>query len=484
MAQFSRRIMLKGSIAAAAGAVLPWTGARAAGANERIRVAVLGFKWKGAEHIEVFNKIPGVQVAALCDVDPKILAREMDKLHKENLKADTLTDPRKLLDRKDIDAVVIATPNHWHALLAVWACQAGKDVYCEKPVCHNLWEGRQMVAAQKKYGRIVAAGTQSRSDTALRAATEYIHQGNLGKIQYIHALWFKKRDSIGKKAPWTPDWLDYDLWCGPSPLQPITRNELHYDWHWAWPTGNGDLGDLGVHVSDIARWFIGADALPRRVLSLGGRFVLDDAGQTPNTQLTIYDYPVPVIVENRNLPGKPGTDVMDAVRGIRTGVIVQCENGYYAGYQGGWIYDNAGKKIKQFPGDGGKTHQQNFVDAIRSRKQQDLRAPIEMGRQSTSCCLTGNISYRVGRPASPSDVRKSVEAFPLATAAFDSMEKHLHANKVDLAATPLTLGSWLTVEPKTETIVGVENGDAAKLNASLALTKDTYRAPYVMPENV
>ncbi|MGA2496253.1 MAG: Gfo/Idh/MocA family oxidoreductase [Tepidisphaeraceae bacterium] len=483
MRDLSRRLFLKST--AAAVAFLPSVHLRAAGANERIRVAVVGLKWRGGDHVDAFSKLPDASLAAICDLDQRFLDRETDKLAKQNLKTDTLTDCRKLLERKDIDAVVIATPNHWHALLTIWACQAGKDVYCEKPVCHNLWEGRQMVAAAKKYGRIVAAGTQARSDVGVAAAVEHIRSGALGKIKYIHALWYRRRDSIGKKPPWTPDFLDYDLWCGPSPKEPITRNELHYDWHWVWPTGNGDVCNLGVHLVDIARWFNDAKTLPRRVFSVGGRYAFNDAGETPNTQLTVFDYPVPIILENRNLPARTGVDQCDVFRGTRSGVIVQCENGYFSGYNtGGWTYDNNDKKLKQFVGNGGLSHQANFLAAVRSRKTEDLAAPLETGRQSSSCCLAANISIRSGGPGSPADIRKSLEGFPVAAEAFGTMEKHLGANGVDLAATPLTLGPWLAIDPTSETITAVQNGDAAALNKAIALTKDAYRAPYVVFENM
>ena len=482
MMKLSRRTFIKTGVAAAAASVSMPAWSQAIGTNDDIRVAIVGLRWRGADHIVDFRKVPGARVAAICDVDPQILDRELKKLDKDNYKVFSCTDPRKLLDRRDIDAMVIATPNHWHALLTVWSCQAGKDVYVEKPVCHSIWDGRRMIEAGQRYGRIIQSGTQTRSDHGVQQAVDWVRAGNLGKIQWIHALWFKKRESIGLVPPHTPDWLDYDLWCGPSPKAPITRKELHYDWHWMWNTGNGDLGDLGIHEFDVARWFAGHDGRPPRIMSLGGRFVMNDAGQTPNTQLTVFDYPdIPIIVENRNLPMKAGETAMDAVRGIRSGVVVQCEGGHYAGYQGGWAYDKDGKRIKQFVGDGGRDHQKNFIAAMRSRKTSDLRAPIETGYMSTSTCLLGNISYRLGSPADSARAHAAVEKLPFAAETVSRIASHLAANGVDLRQTPLNLGPWLTVDDAQGTIAAVEGGELARARSML---KDEYRAPYVIPDKI
>jgi len=324
---------------------------RVLGANDEVRVAVIGLGGKGGQHTRVFSELPGVRLVALCDVDPKRLAEYVKRF----AGVFAATDPRKVLERKDIDAVVIATPDHWHALLAVWACQAGKDVYVEKPVSHNIWEGGKIMEAAEKYGRVVQAGTQYRSDEGLKEAAAYMQQGNLGKALWGHVLWYELRGSIGKVAPYMPEGLDYDLYCGPAPVEPLTRERLHYDWHWVWPTGTGDLGNSGVHAFDVCRWFAGYDDLPPRVLCTGGRFAVDDAGQTPNTQLTVLDYkPAPIYIENRNLPMRPGTREMDQLQGIREGLILQCEGGCFAGFRGGgWAYDNDGKKIRQFKATGG-----------------------------------------------------------------------------------------------------------------------------------
>jgi len=251
--KISRRDFVKASAAAGLLSAVPF--ARVQGANSDIRVAVVGVRNQGANHINWFRKIPGVRVVAICDADRSFLDREAKKFAERSEKVDTYVDVRKLLDDKDIDAVVTATPNHWHALVTVWACQAGKDVYVEKPICHNLWEGRRMVEAARKYKRIVQGGTQRRSDEGLRETLEYIRQGNLGKMRLVRSFIYVRRDSIGKvdgPQP-VPESVDYNLWCGPAPMAPLMRKSLHYDWHWVWPTGNGDFGNNGIHYIDIGR---------------------------------------------------------------------------------------------------------------------------------------------------------------------------------------------------------------------------------------
>ncbi|HTO04782.1 MAG TPA: Gfo/Idh/MocA family oxidoreductase, partial [Opitutus sp.] len=254
----------------------PSTWAQAAGSNDAVRVAVIGLNDKGASHVNQLLNLAGVRVVALCDVDPRILAREVEKLKAQQISVFAHTDARRIFERDDVDAVVIATSNHWHALLTVWACQAGKDVYVEKPVSRTIWEGRKMVEAAGKYGRIVQSGTQFRSDTGWPEAIAWLRAGNLGKIRCIHTICYKLRESIGHRLPWYPDWLDYDLYCGPTPMVPLKRERLEYDWHWDWNTGNGELGNNGVHVIDIARRITGQNGLPARVTSVGGHFGVDD----------------------------------------------------------------------------------------------------------------------------------------------------------------------------------------------------------------
>ena len=456
---------------------------RVLGANDDIRVAVIGLGSKGSGHVRQFSGLPGVRIVALCDVDPERLAKQ-----KKNVKeAYAHTDPRRILDRKDIDAVVIATPDHWHALLAVWACQAGRDVYVEKPVSHNIREGRLIAEAGEKYGRIIQAGTQYRSDVGLKQAADYIRQGNIGKLVWGHVVWYELRGSIGRIAPHTPEGLDYDLYCGPAPVKPLRRKRLHYDWHWIWSTGTGDLGNSGIHAFDLCRWFAGYHGLPPRAVCLGGRFAVNDAGETPNTQLTLLDYPgAPIVIENRNLPRQKGIKALDHFRQVKEGIILQCEGGYFAGLRGGGsVYDAQGKRIKQFVGDGGGQHAANFLDAVRSRDAGRLNAPIQQGHVSSACCHLGNFSYQLGSPAGSTALKEVMAQCPQAVTAIDKLAEHLRDNDVDLKQHPMVCGPWLTIDQRTEAIVKVNGADSGPLvEKAKQLARGTYRKPFVMPEEV
>ena len=291
----SRRRFLAQTVAtgmAASGALARPASAAPLGANDAIRVGVVGVRGKGGHHLEMLREIAGVRVVALCDVDETVLNGRAAELSTAGIQVAKHMDIRKLLEDKDVDAVSIATPNHWHSLMAVWACQAGKDVYLEKPISHNVWEGRKVVEAAAKYNRIVQAGTQSRSDEALLELAAYLRSGALGRILRARGFCYKRRESIGKVAgpqP-IPAGVNYDLFCGPAPLEPLRRAQLHYDWHWVWATGNGDIGNQGVHEMDMCRWMLGEETLPRSVFSIGGRFVENDDAETPNTQIAVYDY--------------------------------------------------------------------------------------------------------------------------------------------------------------------------------------------------
>jgi predicted dehydrogenase len=446
-------------------------------------VAVIGLGGKGRQHARVFAELGGARLVALCDVDPRRLGEQVKRFDG----VFSSTDPRRVLDRQDVDAVVIATPDHWHALLAVWACQAGRHVYVEKPVSHNIWEGRQIIAAAAKYRRVVQAGTQYRSDAGLQEAAQYVREGNLGPVRWGHVLWYERRGGIGKVPPHIPDWLDYDLYCGPAPIEPLRREKLHYDWHWVWSTGTGDLGNSGIHAFDVCRWFSGHAGLPPRVMCLGGRFAVDDAGETPNTQLTVLKYAsVPIIIENRNLPSKAGVNAMDQLLGVREGIILRCENGYFAGLRGGgWAYDNDGVKLRQFKGDGGGRHQANFVQAVRDENPDLLNAPISEGHASSACCHLGNLSYRLGRASATERVRQAVRDCELAAETLERLDQHLEANDVDRRDGPWTLGPWLTVDRDAERISGLQGiqvtGGPAAANR---LVRGAYRAPFAIPQDV
>ena len=478
---YSRREFLR---TAAAGLAALAPAARVLGANNDVRVAVIGLGGKGGQHVKVFSELPGVRLVALCDVDPKRLADPVKRF----AGVFSATDPRKVLERKDVDAVVIAAPDHWHALLAIWACQAGKDVYVEKPVSHRIWEGGQIIEAARKYNRVVQAGTQYRSDEGLREAAAYIHEGNLGKVLWGHVLWYELRGGIGKVAPYIPEGLDYDLYCGPAPVEPLTRARLHYDWHWVWSTGTGDLGNSGIHAFDVCRWFAGYNDLPPRVLCVGGRFGVDDAGQTPNTQFTILDYkPAPIYIENRNLPTRPGVKEMDQLLGIREGLILQCEGGYFAGLRGGgWAYDKDGKRIRQFKGDGGVQHAANFIQAVRDRNAERLNAPIQQGHISSAVCHLGNLSYRLAAPASSAEISQAGGGFTRVQETIERLNQHLLANAVDLEKTPMSLGPGLTIDPGTGQITQVETfGRTIEATEEVnQLAHGSYRPPFIVPEQV
>jgi len=484
-----RRDFMKGSLAAAAALALPGcaTGpkpfSRIRGANDDIRIGVIGLRIKGHHHVECLRELPGARVVAVCDADKSLLQQEVEQFKASHSPVDAYVDLRRLLDNPNVDAVVIATPNHWHALATIWACQAGKDVYVEKPVCHNVWEGRQMVRAARHYRRIVQTGTQKRSDPGIREAFDSIQKGDLGKILYARGICYKRRESIGKvDGPQPiPESVNYDLWCGPAPKGPLMRQQLHYDWHWVWPTGNGDIGNQGVHEVDMCRWALGQTGFPPRVFSLGGRFGYDDDGETPNTQLLVYDYsPAPILFEVRGLPRKKEDSAMDHYRGIRIGVVIQCEQGYFAGGEGGgWFYDNAGKHLKQFVGDGGAGHHANFLKAVRSRNPADLNADILEGYISSSLCHLGNISYRVGTETPREEIREAIKADREVLDSFQRFESHLAANEIDLERTRAALGPWLKFDSESERFVGGFNYP----RANDLLTRE-YRPPFVVPERL
>jgi len=494
MADWTRRKFLRTSLVGG-GAVVSsrlFGGIAPAGsANEDVRVAVVGVRSKGNHHLQQFKGIAGCRVVAVCDVDAHVLARRVSEFEKENNKVTACADYRKLLDDPSIDAVVLATPNHWHALQTIWACQAGKDVYVEKPISHNIWEGRKCVEAARKYNRIVQAGTQSRSAGELHQAFAYIRAGHLGKILWARALCYKPRESIGKTSgpqP-VPPHIDYDLWSGFAPLVPPRRNSangtVHYDWHWFWPYGGGEIANQAPHQLDICRWFLGEPGLPPTVMSIGGRFGYDDDAETPNTQIAVFGYErAPLIVEVRGLPAKAGLRAMDAYRGIRIGAIIQCEGGCFAAGEsgGGFIYDNDGKRIKPFTGAGGGGHAANFIAAVRSRKSSDLNAPIEEGHVSTALCHLANISHRLGAEKTNDDSNETIASDELTKEALGRMIEHLRANQIEVAATPSVIGPRLALEPEAERFVTKQRYDLG-FWANTLLTRH-YRKPFVVPESV
>lgn len=502
MSKTTRRTFLKTAMTAAiASPVVAGKCASAGVTNAKgdVRVAVVGLS-RGREHMRMVLDTPGLQLAALCDVDPARLALRANQLQAEGHKVATTTDFRKLLEDRNIDAITIATPNHWHSLMAILACQAGKDVFAEKPISQNVWEGRQLVMAARKYGRIVQVGTQARANPDVIEAVKWIHEGNLGKVKYAHGLCYKPRKPIGKGGGGKiPPGLDYDLWCGPGPLeQPLRRKSLHYDWHWFYDYGNGDLGNQGIHEMDLARWFLGYDGLPNRVLSVGGRMGYDDDAQTPNTQFVYHEYDgAPLIFEVRGLPkakeyqdkrwGKSMDQPFGFAGGNAIGVIVVCQHGTLVLEGGGHkliAYDTDGKQIRSFhrqdPQLGLGWHKgdrclfRNWLEAIRSRKQSDLAAEILEGHISSTLCHLGMISHRLGGVRSEREIVESFGGNSLAEERFESMKDHLGRNGVDASKPVVTLGPWLSVDPKLECFLNNNRANAL-------LTRD-YREPYVIHE--
>ena len=482
MNHLSRRAFLKRSLVTSAALGLParfW--AQVPGANDDLRVAVIGFNGQGKSHIKSLNSINGVRIVALCDVDRDVLDREAKQFEKDGKTVETYTDVRKLLESKSIDAISTATPNHWHALISVWACQAGKDVYVEKPVSHNVWEGRKIVEAARKYNRIVQGGTQSRSSGALHEAWAWLREGHLGKIQVARGLCYKRRESIGRAdGPIkVPESVDFDLWCGPAPKVAPVRKRLHYDWHWFWATGNGDLGNQGIHQMDICRWALGKEGLSSRVLSIGGRLGYADDGQTPNTQFAVHDFGDALLIfEVRGLPSHARTSGdekapgMDKYRGQDVGHVIECEGGYIAGIV---AYDKDGKEIMKFK-NSGESHHANWVKAVRNRKPSDLNAEILETHLSSALCHTSNISYRLGRQSNPEEIKEALKSDAAAQETLGRFEEHLAHNNVDLKKTRATLGAFLKMEGKAERFV-----DNVKANE--LLTRE-YRKGFVVPEKV
>ncbi|HNT35763.1 MAG TPA: Gfo/Idh/MocA family oxidoreductase [bacterium] len=485
MSKIHRRDFLKSSIGATAAlfagcATAPH--ARVLGANDDVRVGVIGLRNKGQHLVRDFLAVKGARVVAVCDADTAFLDREVEAAGKRKQTLTVYQDLRRMLESPDIDAVVIAMPNFWHSLATVWACQAGKDVYVEKPVSHNIWEGRKMVEAARKYKRVVQAGTQKRSDPGAQEAFAYIQQGHLGRIKVVRGFCFRERGSIGiaDGTQQVPATVNYDLWCGPTPLAPLNRKSLHYDWHWFWSTGNGEIGNQGIHEMDMCRWALGQNTLPPRVLSLGGRFGYEDDAETPNTQVAILDYePAPIIFEVRGLYRKASDKAMDHYRNIRVGLVVECEDGYYAGGGGGWIFDHDGNRIKQFQGDGGGQHATNFIKAVRSRKTEDQVADILEGHLSSALCHMANISQQLGSRASSDEIQEKIRSDRHALETLERFQSHLEANEIDLAKTPVVLGPWLAMDAEKERFVNCPDADAAN-----KLVSRKYRKPYIIPERV
>ncbi|MEE9462964.1 MAG: Gfo/Idh/MocA family oxidoreductase [Bacteroidales bacterium] len=404
--------------------------AQAFGANDRVNVAVLGVNGRGKNHIDGFMNLDNVQVTTLVDPDMNICKeRAKEYGEKYNTEMKPVQDQREVFDNKEIDVVSIASTNHWHALSTIWACQAGKDVYVEKPGSHNLWEGRKMVEAAAKYDRIVQHGVQLRSSKAIREAVQLLRDGYIGDVYMARGLVFRWRADIGDKGfESVPDGIDYDMWTGPAPMRPFTRNLVHYNWHWHWDYGNGDVGNQGIHETDLCMW--GLDVgLPTKITSMGGKFLWDDCKEVPEVQTSIYHYPA----EKKMIQFEVRHWCTNLEDGAGVGNIFYGEKGYMVvkGYDTYETYLGQDRTPGQKGKDGGD-HYKNFIDAVRAHDKTMLHAPVETAHLSSGLAHLGNISYRLGRQ--------------------------------------------LTFNPKAEKFIN--DTDADKM-----LTRN-YRAPYVVPDKV
>jgi predicted dehydrogenase len=481
MSKLTRRRFVQS--AAAASAVFPLftvAGTKASGkvigANDTIRLGVAGINGRGQSHIDAFAGADKVQVSYLIDPDSRLFESRGKKVRDKGGNTPTcVQDIRRALDDDNLDAVSVATCNHWHSLITVWACQAGKDVYVEKPISHNVFEGRKCVEAAAKYGRVVQHGTQQRSSQGRADEIAAIQSGKYGKLLVSKGYCCKPRWSIGVKPPSAPSAdFDFNLWLGPAPEQEFHGNLHPYNWHWFWDTGNGDTGNQGVHEMDVARWAIKGSTLPNKVWSLGGRYIPGetDQGQTPNMQLAVYEYDdCMLLFETRGLVGKKGAPGNMVTNEFYTtdGVI-----------KGGKFYPSNGGAAEAVKGQGPKVTGGgafgSFIAAVRSRKPQDINCDAEVAHYSSALCHLANISFRLGESAPFSKQAQSVGDNKLVVESFNMLKDNLKAVNVDLGETTYQLGRTLTMNPKTEQFV--DDDEANRL-----LTRP-YRAPFVVPQQV
>lgn len=476
--ELSRRLFLEKSMLAttAALATAGWTRARGEDAkpqstspSERLGVACVGVGGRGGDHLKSLAERSDCEVLYVCDADEKIGRNRASRVKNQSGRVpEYVQDLRKVFEDPAVDIVTTATPNHWHALCAIWAMQAGKDVYVEKPVSHNVSEGRRIVETARKHNRICQTGTQSRSNRGMQEAIEYVRSGKLGEVKLARGLCYKGRGSIGPKGEYkVPESVNYDLWSGPAQLHPLTRRNLHYDWHWMWEYGNGDLGNQGIHQMDIARWGLGVDKVCDRVFSYGGRLGYEDAGETANTQVGIMDYgDKRLVFEVRGLRTEP-------LLGANVGNIFYGSDGYLVmtSYSHGVAFDPNGKQIREFGGGG--DHYANFIDAVRSRKHEDLSAEILEGHLSSALCHLSNVSYRLGEQLASADVKARLGSNADDLDTFERMKAHLASNNVNLDEVKLHCGADLKLDAANEKFVDNSRADAL-------LTRE-YRAPFVVP---
>jgi predicted dehydrogenase len=451
--------------------------------SEELRVAVVGLNGRGRAHVDALTALPDVRVAALADVDESVLFAAARPFEEAGAPLATFTDVRRILERDDVDAVSVATPDHWHALLTVWACQAGKDVYLESPVCHTLEEGRRVVAAARKYDRLVQAGIQTRASASLASALRWVREGHLGEIRLARAIVYVPQPGLRKvdDPPGAPGSVDYDLWTGPAPLRPLERERLHYDWRWFRDTGGGELAARGVHQLDVCRRALGELGLPRGVIALGGRFGVADEGETPNTLVVHLDYPsAPLLFELRGLPRDAAArehgwaNGMDDFAGLRLAALIECAEGVLRiqadGSAVALTTDGTEAGRWQGPADPFAA----FATAVRERRAGLLSCEVDDGRISTALAQLASISYRRGAAATPAEGLAALEEHAAASEALERLTAHLDANGVEPDGA-LTVGPWLAFDPATERFADAEAD---------ALRSREYRAPFVVPDEV
>lgn len=473
-----RRTFLRHSLLTAASTVA-LTSRGLAAPSEALRAAVIGLGKRGGRLANQVANIPGVTITWLVDPDLR-RARGAKKAAPE---AKVAQDLRKALDDKEVDVVIIAACNHWHCLAAIWACQAGKDVYVEKPLGHNIAEQRRLIEVAEATGRIVQVGTQQRSDDVQEQIRAFLHDDEeLGEIRYIRANRYGVRQPVPKisGALEIPSEVDYELWCGPAEKRELHRKGLHYDWHWDWNTGNGEMGNWGVHILDDVRNVGLADrvGLPKRLLAGGGRLLWDDAAETPNVHFAYFDTgSIPVLFDLTNLPIKPGSKAAPGYMNTRSGYTVHCEGGRYSGGRGGGAaYDTDGKRIRKFSGNGGRGHMTNFIKAVRARKRSILNADVVQGHYSSAWCTLANVGYRTGSGYSREDALAINRSMPAWAELLDQADKRLKTHGISLEDPGVALSPVLELDPEAERFTGTM---AAKANALLGRR---YREGYELPK--
>jgi predicted dehydrogenase len=478
MSHRNRREFLEDSMFAAAAAVAANSGSELFGyptegpsPGGKLGVAVVGARGRGGSHIGAFAGRKDTEILYVCDVDHGVGERRIREVAKRQGRQPQFEeDIRHVLDDPKVDVVSIATPNHLHAVQAIWSMQAGKDVYLEKPASHNISEGRRIVQAARKYQKICQVGTQCRSNPGTMAAIEHVRGGGIGTLNVARALCYKRRDSIGPRIiSRPPQDVNYDLWLGPAPRCPVTRRHFHHDWHWQWTYGNGELGNQALHQLDIARWGLGVDRHSRRILSYGGRFNCKDAADSANTQVVVHDYgDQALVLEVRGLRSS-------SLRRAKVGVIFEGTDGYLVmhGYDKGAAFDLDGNKVCEFSGGG--NHFDNFLRAVRSRAMTDLHADIEQGHLSSALCHLGNISYRLGRIVPTTQAELLVSSFGSAENTEETLARTLAHLQIHHANTDeLKVGQLLSFDSDSESFP-----DHRLANAMLTRS---YRAPFAVPQ--